>query len=866
MKKMLARLGSLTKGVPGALITAAATSVLVILFSLTPAHHRLEYVLYDLRFKLKPKAQPLPDLVLLNVDDASISNVGVYPWPRHYYAYVIRQLNAVGLANLVFDFQFMDSSPAFLNLDALSNLYNTLESGAFIKAEDLNAVAINNDSDFASATEELGRVVMPFSFAKVPSGLSLSPEAQRAKAKAIARFTEKASLPLPKGREAQFGALADSDRVAINYPIPELMDASSIFGFVDNDPDLDGSHRRVRLIRVFDGRIYFHLSLVTFLQMCGVDIQALVVEPGKSIVIKSAVHPVTGKRGDISIPIDRNCAIFFDWMGDFSQTARLEPAYSLIEYAMYAEQFEMQLMLKDMVSGKSERVDLDSKLAILKAAILTESDFEKKFPLRREYRATLEKYKTVIKGYTDETKAEYDKLLTAKEAGQPVDEESLSSLRILMKAIDIKTRVDYLFDTVAVMGLTAAGTQDEGVTPLSNNYWMVGSYPTAINTMARGKFIREVPNYIEYIAIVLLAVGLALFIHDRKAKISYTAIGIVFLIVNAAIILLFFKAYLWLDQVSLNLAFVLPSALLMVTKFASEEDDRQYIQGAFSKYLSQEVINQIIANPDALKLGGQSCTITTFFSDVQGFSSISEKLSAEGLVQLLNEYLSEMTDNIMKNRGTVDKYEGDAIMAFWGAPLNYPEHPYFACLSALEMQRRLVEMRETWKKEGRHELKVRMGINSGLAVAGNMGSHTRMNYTVMGDSVNLASRLEGANKVYGSYTMVSENTWVAVKDKFAFRELDRIRVVGKSEPIKVFELLELPGLVPDRKQEIVSFYEKGLSFYKERRWKEALVNFVKALRIDMDDGPSKTYYKRCQAFSQTPPPENWDGVSNLSSK
>jgi adenylate cyclase len=175
-------------------------------------------------------------------------------------------------------------------------------------------------------------------------------------------------------------------------------------------------------------------------------------------------------------------------------------------------------------------------------------------------------------------------------------------------------------------------------------------------------------------------------------------------------------------------------------------------------------------------------------------------------------------------------------------------------------------MRKVWKTEGRHELKVRMGINSGLAVAGNMGSHTRMNYTVMGDSVNLASRLEGANKVYGTYAMVSQHTYASVKDQFSFRELDTIRVVGKSEPITVYELLELPGQVPAAKQEVIAHYGRGLASYKQRRWKEAMVGFVRALKLDMEDTPSMLYYRRCQAYMKTPPPETWDGVSSLNSK
>jgi adenylate cyclase len=337
-------------------------------------------------------------------------------------------------------------------------------------------------------------------------------------------------------------------------------------------------------------------------------------------------------------------------------------------------------------------------------------------------------------------------------------------------------------------------------------------------------------------------------------------------VVNAVIFVLFFKAYLWIDQLSFNLALILPSAIIMISKFANEEEDRQYIQGAFSKYLSQDVINQIIENPDALKLGGEVCTITTFFSDIKGFSSISEQLDAEGLVHLLNEYLSAMTDTIMRNRGTIDKYEGDAIMAFWGAPLSFPDHPYQACLSALEMQRILVDMRASLKEQGRHEIFVRMGINSGQAVAGNMGSRTRMNYTVMGDSVNLASRLEGANKNYGTFTMASQHTYESVKDKFRFRELDTIRVVGKSEPITVYELMEVIGKVPEKKEDILVHYRQALAMYKERRWKEAMAGFVRALKIDMEDGPSKVYYLRCKTFLVNPPPAGWDGVTNLSSK
>ncbi|MBU0935449.1 MAG: adenylate/guanylate cyclase domain-containing protein [Spirochaetes bacterium] len=866
MKKILLALSKLTKGTLGAIVSALVLAGLVALFSFSAAHNRLEYVFYDLRFRLKPKTEPIPELVLLNVDDASISALGVYPWPRHYYAHAVRQLQAVGLDTLVFDLQFMDSSLPLLNSDGYNYVQSLLASGQSIQPEELSYVYIDNDAELSSATANFSGTVLPYSFGKIVPVLSLGAEELLVRDQAIAVFEERASVPLPSGKETEFSKLQDADRVMVNYPIPSLMQAGQLFGYVDNDADLDGTHRRVRLVRVFDNRMYFHLGLVSFMRLCGVGLDDLEIVPGRHILIHDAVHPHTGVRGPIKIPVDAECAIFFDWMGDFEETARPVSAHALFEYPVYAEAFEMQLMLQDMSSGDYTRMELAEQLAVLKEQILAEPNYSRKFPLRQEYRRVLGEYQEVIQKYLDRTQVELADLQQRKAAGESIDDASIQEVQTLITAINIKTKVDYLFDSVAVMGLTATGTQDEGVTPFSSSYWMVGSYPTVINTLATGNFMKQPPLWAELTALFVLAILLAWFIHGRSAKISYISIALSLILVNAAIVLSFIFAWLWIDQVSLNLALILPAIVIMISKFAGEEENRRFIQGAFSKYLSQEVIEQIIANPDALKLGGQSCEITIFFSDVAGFSSISEQLTAEGLVQLLNEYLSEMTDNIMKNRGTVDKYEGDAIMAFWGAPLNYPEHPYYACLSAIEMQRRLKEMRAIWKDQGRHELKVRMGLNSGPAVAGNMGSHSRMNYTVMGDAVNLASRLEGANKFYGTYTMVSEFTYAAVRDRFRFRELDRIRVVGKNEPIRVYELIEEPGKLSDQQESVLRHYNTGIELFSQRRWAEARVSFIRALKVDQTDPPSKVYYKRCQGFIAKAPADNWDGVFNLSSK
>jgi adenylate cyclase len=294
--------------------------------------------------------------------------------------------------------------------------------------------------------------------------------------------------------------------------------------------------------------------------------------------------------------------------------------------------------------------------------------------------------------------------------------------------------------------------------------------------------------------------------------------------------------------------------------FIQERKEKSFIKNAFGQYLSPKVIEQLMDDPSHLSLGGQRREMTAFFSDVQGFSTISESLTPDELVQLLNEYLTEMCNIIAAHDGTIDKFEGDAIIAFWGAPLVQPDHAVLSCLACIDMQNRLVELRKRWAEEGKPQLLVRMGVNSGPMVVGNMGSQTRMDYTIMGDSVNLAARLEGANKFYKIFTMISEFTYVLAKDFVEVRELDTIRVVGKSEPITVYELLDRKGMVTGERASVMATYHKGLELYKQRLYKEALTVFESVLAISPADGPSATYIIRCKEFMATPPGDDWDGV------
>jgi len=236
------------------------------------------------------------------------------------------------------------------------------------------------------------------------------------------------------------------------------------------------------------------------------------------------------------------------------------------------------------------------------------------------------------------------------------------------------------------------------------------------------------------------------------------------------------------------------------------------------------------------------------------------------LVELLNEFLTEMTDIILKNEGTVDKFEGDAIIAFFGAPNPLKNHALNAVRASVEMQMRLAELRETWQTQSKPILKMRIGICSGMAVVGNMGSARRMDYTMMGDVVNLAARLEGANKFYKTYSMISGSTYELTKEDVDSRQLDIIRGVGKKEPVPVHELLARKNETSSEMSGVVEQYLKGLKLYQDKNFTDAVKEFEKVLTIDPEDGPSQTYVKRCGVFIETPPEKDWDGVFTFTEK
>jgi adenylate cyclase len=298
----------------------------------------------------------------------------------------------------------------------------------------------------------------------------------------------------------------------------------------------------------------------------------------------------------------------------------------------------------------------------------------------------------------------------------------------------------------------------------------------------------------------------------------------------------------------------------VVLQHLAESRQKKWLRSAFNRYVSPAVVESIVNKPGSLELGGKEIQATIFFSDLANFTSFSERLRPEDLVKLLIEYFTPMTNIILDHRGGLDKFIGDAVMAFWGAPLPLENHAQYACEAALKMKETIADLREGWLQRRLPLLHARMGIHSGPVVAGNVGSMERFNYTVLGDTVNLASRLEGANKFYGTTILISEDTVQLAGPEFLTRELDLIRVKGRQAPVKIYELIGKRG---EKELPFLDVFAQGLAAYRKRLWDLAEQHFGS---IAEQDPPSRTYLERCRLYRTDPPPENWDGVFTQKTK
>ena len=426
-------------------------------------------------------------------------------------------------------------------------------------------------------------------------------------------------------------------------------------------------------------------------------------------------------------------------------------------------------------------------------------------------------------------------------------------------------------DKIVLVGATATGIGDLRTPPYGGiDYPGMEVHANVIDNMLNNGFLLRGAHQILLDVLLILLFGAPLGIAMALVPPRWMWFGLSLLLPFAALLYVAFLRGWWLN-------FTLPAGTLTANVMAVslyralvEEKEKRKVRSAFGQYLSPEVIRRLLLNPQLVE--PKKTEITVMFSDIRGFTTISENLDAQELALFLNGYLSDMTRIVFGTRGTLDKYIGDAVMAFWGAPFDDAQHAVQACEAALAMIQHVRELQKRWGQEGKPALDIGIGLNSGVASVGNMGSELRYGYTALGDTVNLSSRLEGLNKEYGTHIVVNESTYASAKDAgYLFRELDLIRVKGKLQPVTIYELvaraseLEANGALGEVQEHIRQFHG-ARALYRERRWAEARTAFQTILDRWGNDGPSILYLKRCQEYLTEEPEPDWDGVFTMTHK
>lgn len=417
-----------------------------------------------------------------------------------------------------------------------------------------------------------------------------------------------------------------------------------------------------------------------------------------------------------------------------------------------------------------------------------------------------------------------------------------------------------------LIGVTVVGSSgDQRVTPYKELEPGVFTHASLVSNVLADRFLVRPYDVvlIEMVLVVLLALLLGLAI----PRVRFALKGVIIAGVTIAWVAVSYVAFLEGVQV----AVAAPVAGLLVTSFGvvflgylSVDREKLKMKSTFSRYLGEDVIEIALENPERLNKG-EKRDMTVLFSDIRGFTTLSERMSPEALASFINEYLSPMTAIVFEEKGTLDKYIGDALMAFWNAPLDVPDHALRACRAAVKMLEKLDALKKTWRDQGLPELEIGVGVNTGPMVVGNMGSDVRVDYTVLGDAVNLGSRLEGTNKEYDTRIIISEFTWQHVKNDVVCRRLGAVRVKGKRLPVAIYELRGI-GRPSASEGPVIALFEEALALFTTRKFEEAGVKFREVLQAWPTDMSTRRYLAQIETFKAQPPPNDWDGVASLTTK
>lgn len=893
------------------LLAPICFTFLFMILALTGFTNVLEFRIFDSFLKFRPSPPEDSSIMLIDIDDQAVSTIGTWPISRSITGDGLMLLAEMGARQAVFDIEYTDKSPRGVNSEVIetvipellesnigqlqyniSSLFEAVSAG-YIPVEEASEY-IEDLVDLAENTKE--KIIEAFVNVAVDNDIYLGQAARffgNAWFTINMRTTIEDNVPLGLREFAiDYASLknitnngiktkARADIVPVIMPI---FQQSAGAGFTNADADSDGIRRRIFLVHSYKDNWFGQLVFRPLLHEFGNP--EVELYPRK-IIVKNA--QIKDKQKTLTIPISSEGAVLLDWPHkNYNDSFKHISFYfvymhdQLFDDLIHNVQIGISRNYFYGIEEADQIINLDTQARNLKKAIMNGEEPQEKvgeYRLLRDH--CLAQVNALLGLQLDTGLLEY---VTAILQDPDLDNDIADQYQLFKTEIPVffdsttgifenltairENRLAGLDGSFCIIGQTNTGSTDLGANPFETAYPNIGTHASLVNMLINGKFILELSPL--WSVLISLFVGLLLVIgsqnmHPSKA----TALGIGVGVGIIVIAILFFVATgKYLAMIPLAGPVLLSFISVSFIRFFGAEKEKGFLRSAFSHYLSAEVIKQIIANPDKLKLGGEERGMTAIFTDIQGFSTLAENMRPVELVAMLNRYLTGMSDIVLELGGTIDKYEGDAIIAFFGAPLDMEDHAKKAILAAVRMKRKEKELNQQFLGENilTMPIKTRIGINTGQMVVGNMGTDKKMDYTIIGDSVNLAARLEGVNKRYGTYVCVSEYTKDAAGDSFIYRRLDRIRVVGKAIPIRIFEVVEEKGILDTNTEEALLAYETGQTFFEEKKWKKALVYFERALKLNPEDGPSLRFIATCNEYIKNPPPENWDGVYRMDQK
>lgn len=751
MQKLLAKFGR--RWLAGLCIVAVALCVSHGLIP-TTLIERLDTYVYDMRLRTLPRI-PNPQVVIVDIDEKSIAEVGRFPWSRNVLATLVDNLCDVYSARAVgFDILFSepDTSSGYDKLEALAN--NELKDvPAFAdKVHELRP-ALDYDALFAKSLANRPVVL----------GFYLANEHQTG------------VVSKPAFRVADLGRkTVEANEFKTFQADPEIfVSVAAATGYINGVPDDDGLYRSTPLLAKVGDGYYESLALAT---------------------LRVAL------RSDTITPI-------------FPHSLEMFGVRNKADY------------------GALDSIELNSKPKA------------RRIPVERELTS----------------------LIQYRGPGGPKGGgfEYLSAVDVIKKRVP----PEKLMGKIVFVGTTAAGLKDLRATPVNADYPGVEIHANVVASILEGRFMQR-PDFIEgfdFVQIILVGLTLAILLPRLSPMLAVSVTtGTIILVAGFNTFLYGYAGYV-MPLATILLMIVAMFVLDLAWGYFSEFRHSKAIVNLFGEYVAPELVAEMAEDPEAYNMEGEIRDLTIMFADVRNFTTISESLEPNALREYINKYLTAMSEDIRGNRGTLDKYIGDCVMAFWGAPVRLPNHASLAVSTALRMQATAARLDAEFVARQWPSLKIGIGLNTGDVRVGDMGSAIRRAYTVMGDPVNLASRLEGITKEYGVGIVVGEGTRAAAPE-FAYRELDKVRVKGKNEPVSIFEPLGIEAEVDPKLRAALKRWHLALRHYRKQQWDDAELILIELLRAYPNDKLYKQYSEDIGFLRANPPGENWDGVRNFKTK